>query len=52
MQSPVMLFASHGSKQSDALQLHRPEACYPSIGFTMKGRELVDLPVGNGCCCR
>ncbi len=45
---PVMLFASHGSTQSDALQLHRPEVCYPAIGFTMTGRSLVSLPAGNG----
>lgn len=46
--SPVMLFSSYGARQSDALQLHRPEACYPSIGFTQTYRRLVDLPVGNG----
>ena len=32
---PIMLSIAYGFKQSDALQLHRPEVCYPAIGFTV-----------------
>lgn len=32
---PIMLSIAYGTQQSDALQLHRPEACYPAIGFTV-----------------
>lgn len=46
--SPVMLFASYGANQSDALQLHRPEACYPAVGFTMASRRLTEIPAGKG----
>lgn len=46
--SPVMLFSSYGARQSDALQLHRPEVCYPAVGFRMVARELVEIPVGKG----
>ena len=42
---PVMLLATHGKTQSDALQLHRPEACYPAVGFTITGRRLDRLPL-------
>lgn len=45
---PLMLFSSHGERQNDALQLHRPETCYPAIGFVQVARELVDVPVGDG----
>lgn len=29
----VMLLIAYGSTQSDDLQLHRPESCYPAVGF-------------------
>ena len=32
---PIMLSIAYGTQQSDALQLHRPEACYPAVGFTV-----------------
>lgn len=46
--SPIMLFSSYGSRQSDVLQLHRPEACYPAVGFRMTSRALTTLPIGKG----
>jgi EpsI family protein len=46
--SPVMMLATRGSVQSDALQLHRPEACYPAVGFTIIGRRLETLTLGPG----
>ena len=35
--SPVMCLMSFGARQSDALQLHRPETCYPAVGFQVSG---------------
>lgn len=32
---PMMLSVAYGVRQSDSLQLHRPESCYPAIGFTV-----------------
>ena len=40
---PVMLLISYGAQQSDALQLHRPEACYPAYGFQILERRLPTL---------
>jgi EpsI family protein len=31
----VMLSVAYGGDQSDAMQLHKPEVCYPSQGFTL-----------------
>jgi len=33
--NPVMLLIAYGSTQSDTLQVHRPEFCYPASGFQM-----------------
>lgn len=29
----IMVLVAYGDNQSDMLQLHRPEACYPAVGF-------------------
>ena len=31
----VMMLVAYGDTQSDMLQLHRPEACYPAVGFNL-----------------
>jgi hypothetical protein len=31
----VMMLAAYGDTQSDLLQLHRPESCYPAVGFNI-----------------
>lgn len=31
----VMMLIAYGDTQSDMLQLHRPEACYPAVGFNL-----------------
>jgi EpsI family protein len=46
-QSPIMLLIAYGSSQSDSLQLHRPEACYPASGFTVTPIRAVNLSVGK-----
>jgi EpsI family protein len=33
--SRVMLSVAYGGDQSDSLQLHKPEACYPAQGFSI-----------------
>lgn len=44
----VMVAVAYGAAQSDGLQLHRPESCYPAVGFTITERRLVDLPLAPG----
>lgn len=44
----VMMLAAYGDTQSDLLQLHRPESCYPAVGFTLRLAESVQLPIRNG----
>lgn len=39
----IMVLAAYGAAQSDILQLHRPEVCYPAVGFEIAERRLVDL---------
>ncbi len=44
----VMLLAAYGDTQSDLLQLHRPESCYPAVGFTLQMTAPADLPLPGG----
>lgn len=44
----VMLLIAYGASQSDALQLHRPESCYPAVGLPIVYRELASLPITPG----
>jgi len=41
----IMFLAAYGREQNDALQLHRPESCYPAVGFVIRSRALRDLPL-------
>lgn len=43
----VMILVAHGGAQSDILQLHRPEVCYPALGFEIIARNFVDIPAGT-----
>jgi EpsI family protein len=43
----VMLLAAYGDTQSDLLQLHRPESCYPAVGFALKSAQTVTLAVAH-----
>jgi EpsI family protein len=42
----IMLSIAYGKNQSDALQLHKPEICYPAQGFTLLNKQTgaLDLP--------
>jgi EpsI family protein len=44
----VMLLIAYGASQSDALQLHRPESCYPAVGLPIAYRTLAPLPIAPG----
>ena len=45
---PVMFLAAYGGVQSDMLQLHRPEACYPAVGLPILAREAGQVPLPGG----
>ena len=45
---PVMLLIAYGGEQSDLLQLHRPETCYPAVGLGIAQRELGDVRLAGG----
>lgn len=44
----IMVLIAYGAAQSDVLQLHRPEVCYPAIGFQITARKMLDLPLASG----
>ncbi len=44
----VMLLIAYGDTQSDQLQLHRPETCYPAVGFQVHDAHPVPIPVAPG----
>lgn len=43
----VMMLMAYGGRQSDELQLHRPEVCYPAFGFNVTRNERVALPLSR-----
>jgi EpsI family protein len=45
--APIMLLIAYGSTQSDTLQLHRPEFCYPASGFQISETQQSPQPVGS-----
>jgi len=47
-QSAVLVLLAYGGKQSDELQLHRPEVCYPAFGYALVRNEPLSLSVGEG----
>jgi EpsI family protein len=44
----VMLLAAYGKTQSDALQLHRPEVCYPAVGYAIESSAAVNVALPGG----
>jgi len=44
----AMLLIAYGDTQSDSLQLHRPEVCYPAFGFDVKNMVDVPIPLAGG----
>ncbi|MCP9222067.1 EpsI family protein [Erythrobacter sp. LQ02-29] len=43
----IYLMIAYGGTQTDALQLHRPETCYPAVGMRIVERERFTLPVAG-----
>lgn len=43
----VMVLAAYGDTQSDLLQLHRPESCYPAVGFTINSTKAANMPLSG-----
>lgn len=41
----VMMLIAYGDTQSDTLQLHRPEVCYPAFGMEIIDNRRTDIPV-------
>lgn len=39
----IMLSIAYGKNQSDAVQLHKPEVCYPAQGFILHGTQRSSL---------
>jgi EpsI family protein len=44
----VMMLLAHGDTQSNELQLHRPEVCYPAFGFEISATRTVMLALAPG----
>jgi EpsI family protein len=44
----VLMLLAHGERQSDELQLHRPEICYPAFGFAVLRNEPMMIHLGDG----
>jgi EpsI family protein len=44
----LMMMLAYGDTQSDDLQLHRPEVCYPAFGFEIKRNVVLPLQIGAG----
>jgi len=44
----VMMLIAYGDTQSDLLQLHRPESCYPAVGFSLKSSAPRMVPLAEG----
>lgn len=43
----IMMLLAHGDTQSNDLQLHRPEICYPTFGFAISQNRPFDVQVGG-----
>ncbi|MHA6720041.1 exosortase-associated protein EpsI, V-type [Sphingomonas sp. RS6] len=41
----VMMLVAYGKAQTDLLQLHRPEVCYPFFGFTVTDSHPQTIPI-------
>ncbi|KRB42686.1 exosortase-associated protein EpsI, V-type [Phenylobacterium sp. Root700] len=44
----VMMLVAYGDTQSDLLQLHRPETCYPAVGFNILSARTTRLNLPGG----
>jgi EpsI family protein len=42
----VMVLFAHGDSQTDELQLHRPEVCYPAFGYAIQSNDPMQVRLG------
>ena len=47
-ESGVMMLMAYGTHQTNDLQLHRPEVCYPAFGFRLTSNTATTLQLGPG----
>jgi EpsI family protein len=46
-QLPMVLVIAYGAVQNDLLQLHRPEACYVAVGYTISASRKAKIDMGG-----
>jgi EpsI family protein len=44
----VVMLVAYGERQTDGLQLHRPEVCYPAFGYKLTRNEPFQIPLPGG----
>jgi EpsI family protein len=44
----ILALLAYGGTQSDDLQLHRPEVCYPAFGYEISHDAALAIPLGGG----
>lgn len=44
----IMMLLAHGDTQSNDLQLHRPEVCYPAFGYAITNSQAIQLTLPGG----
>lgn len=44
----IMMLLAYGDTQTDQLQLHRPEKCYPAFGFELKRSQPTEIALARG----
>ncbi|WP_050415601.1 exosortase-associated protein EpsI, B-type [Azoarcus sp. CIB] len=44
----IMLSVAYGSNQSDSMQVHKPEVCYPAQGFSLHAKQTAVLRTSSG----
>jgi EpsI family protein len=47
-QTAVDVLLAHGDSQTDELQLHRPEVCYPAVGYAIVASAARPVPLPGG----
>lgn len=43
----ILMLLAHGERQSDELQLHRPEICYPAFGYALLRNERTQVRLSD-----
>jgi EpsI family protein len=43
----IMMLAAYGATQSNDLMLHRPESCYPAVGYRIVSSEATRVPLAQ-----